>query len=70
MYSDLSTEIKRAVKEALSEVGASDRLAYTVRSFAKAADMGQTSVRAEIKAGRLNSPLTNRGFSRAGPARS
>ena len=53
MNSALSDEIKAAIKQALLEVGAGPKLAFSVRSFAQAADMGQTSVRAEIKAGRL-----------------
>ena len=52
MHSDLSAEVKRAVREALAEIG-TDKLASSVKTFAKRIDAGPTTVYAEIKAGRL-----------------
>ena len=50
---EIRAEIKAAVREALAEFGNTDTLAYTVRTLAKATDAGPTTVRAEIRAGRL-----------------
>ena len=52
MQTDLSAEVKRAVREALAEIG-TDKLASSVKTFAKRIDAGPTTVYAEIKAGRL-----------------
>lgn len=53
MSTSLSAEIRAAVKEAMVEFGTTEALAYTVRTLAKATDMGPTTIRAEIKAGRI-----------------
>ena len=53
LSAEIRAEIKAAVKEALAEIGNTDTLAYTVRTFAKATDSGPTTVRAEIRSGKL-----------------
>jgi hypothetical protein len=53
MQSDLAAEVKRAVKDALAEYGPTEKRLWSVRSWARAHDMGPTFVYAEIKAGKL-----------------
>jgi hypothetical protein len=53
MHHELLAEIRVAVREAIAHAAPNDKLAYSVRNFAKAADMGCTSVYAEIKSGKL-----------------
>ena len=53
MHYDLSAEVKRAVIEALGEYALSEKRLWSVKSWAKAHDMGPTFVYAEIKAGKI-----------------
>ena len=53
MHIDLTTEVTRAVRDALATYGPSEKRLWSVRSWAKAHDMGGTYVYAQIKLGKL-----------------